>query len=172
MTRTYQHRYTPKPPKKRFVVVRTLLGLLAFSGGISFGVYHFVYADTATVAPVAIEIDPNIGLEQLVEDFFTDNNAPEMIPIIRCESNFKHYEDDGNVLKNRQGSSAIGIAQVMASLHPDPKIVYRYNERHKTDLRVEDIDITTVEGNLGYALMLYEINGTRDWECAKKFRFR
>lgn len=160
--------------KKRGRSFRNLYILVVtavFAGG-SFGVYHLRSVQAENQTPIHMEIDPNVGLEQVVEEFFTDNGAPEMIPIIKCESNFKHYNQDGSVLKNKAGSSATGIAQILSSAHPDPKIVYRYNKRHETGLSPEDIDITTLEGNLGYALMLYEINGTRDWECAKKFRWR
>lgn len=145
------------------------LALGAMSIG-SFGVYHFVNAQSK-IPPVAMELDPNIGLEMHVEEFFTANNALEMIPIIRCESNFRHYESDGSVLKNHEGSSAVGIAQILSSKHPDPKVLKVYNRRHNADLQVSDLDIMSVEGNLGYALALYKVRGTRDWECAKQFRF-
>lgn len=134
------------------------------------GLYHFVSAAPAK-EPIAMEIDANIGLEAQVRDFFTANGAEEMIDIIACESEFKHYNADGDILMNHEGSSATGIAQIIASKHPDPKIIYRYNKRNDTDLTVDDFDITTVEGNLGYALVLYTIRGVRDWECSKKFRF-
>ena len=132
--------------------------------------YHFVWAGNEDIA-VIMEVDPNIGLEQVVEEFFMANNAPEMIPIIKCESQFKHFKQDGTVLTNREGSSATGIAQILSSVHPDPKAVSLYNKRFNTDLAPEDFDISTVEGNLGYALMLYELRGVRDWECANKFTF-
>ena len=117
--------------------------------------------------PVVVEIDPNLGVRAKAEAFFIDNGAPEMLPIIDCESNFKHYNDDGTVLKNRAGSSATGIAQILASKHPDPKALERFNKRLDTNLTLETFDITKLEHNLGYALVLYELRGTRDWECAK-----
>lgn len=109
----------------------------------------------------------NDGLEQFITDFFTEYDAVEMVPIIACESEFKHFEDDGSVLKNRQGSSATGIAQILASVHPDPHVIAKYNRRNHTNFKVEDFDITTLTGNVWYALVLYETRGTRDWECAK-----
>ena len=39
------------------------------------------------------------------------------------------------------------------------------------DLTVEDFDINTLNGNMGYALVLYKVRGVKDWECSKKFRF-
>lgn len=109
----------------------------------------------------------NEGLEEFVTHFFTTYDAAEMIPIIACESQFKHFNDDGTVLKNNQGSSATGIAQILASVHPDPHVIARYNRRHHTNFKVEDFDISTLSSNVWYALVLYKTNGTRDWECAK-----
>lgn len=171
MGRTKKRRRT-QTLHKRTYMVKAFFVFALFSSVASFGVYHFVYATTPDKLIVAMDLNPNIGLEQRVIEFFTENGAPEMIPIIKCESNFRHFNTDGTVLTNKAGSSATGIAQILASAHPDPKIVYRYNKRNQTELKIEDLDITSLEGNLGYALMLYRINGTRDWECAKKFKFR
>lgn len=119
-------------------------------------------------AMLAVNYATNEGMQQFVTEFFTNYDAEEMIPIIACESEFKHYNDNGEVLKNMQGSSATGIAQILASVHPDPQVIARYNRRNHTQYRVEDFDITTLAGNVWYALILYETRGTRDWECAKK----
>lgn len=136
-----------------------------------FGVYHLVLA-APPEEKVVLEVDPNVGLEAQVVELFTANGAEEMIPIIKCESQFKHFNTDGTVLKNKAGSSATGIAQILASAHPDPKVLEVFNKRHNSDLTIDDFDITTVEGNLGYALALYQVRGVRDWECSKKFRFQ
>lgn len=164
--------YKKRSQKKKTYRFAFLYHLLFFtlSCGAVLSVYHFVWASNDDLA-VIMELDPNIGLEQRVEEFFMANNAPEMIPIIRCESQFRHYNNAGEVLTNTQGSSATGIAQILSSTHPDPKVVKVYNRRFNTALSVDDFDITTIEGNLGYALMLYKVRGIRDWECAKKFSF-
>ena len=156
-----------KQTRNKFSNLLLLFVVICMSGGLS--LYHFVLA--APTEPIIVQVDPNVGLEAQVRDFFTANDAEEMIRIIACESQFTHYNKNGSILKNRNGSNAIGVAQIMASVHPDPKIIYRYNKRFNTNLTVEDFDITTIEGNLGYALMLYKIRGINDWECAKKFRF-
>jgi len=115
--------------------------------------------------------DPNAGLAEHVEQFFTKNDAAEMVPIIKCESEFRHFASDGSVLTNEEGSSAIGIAQILTSVHPDPKVLEVYNARHDTELSADDFDLTHIEDNLEYALVLYEVRGTRDWECARTFKF-
>ena len=125
------------------------------------------YTESANI-PTPITLDPNLGIKPYVEEFFTQNDAAEMLAIINCESGFKQFDTDGAVLKNQEGSSAVGIAQIIASKHPDPKVLDRYNKRNNTNLTVHDFDITTLMGNVGYALVLYKVRGTKDWECAKK----
>lgn len=161
-----------KSSKASFSVKKYVLLAVCLSGSIA--VFSFYIFDVSQVfaqqqaAPIVMRLDPNIGIKPYVTEFFTDNGAEEMLPIIACESNFKHFGKDREVLRNRQGSSAVGIAQIMSSLHPDPKIVAQYNKKHNTDLVPEDFDVTTLEGNMRYALVLYKVRGVRDWECAGK----
>ena len=144
------------------------VAVLGLSGVLAF---NYVEAFTArNNEPIPVELDHNFGVQQYVEEFFADNDAEEMLPIIACESRFRHYDEDGTVLKNMEGSSAVGIAQILTSKHPDPKVLKKFNRRHNTQLTAEDFNLTTLQGNLGYALVLYQVRGTRDWECAKKLR--
>jgi hypothetical protein len=88
--------------------------------------------------------------ETAVRSYFSD--IPVMIQIARCESNFRQYNDAGEVLKNTR-SSAKGVFQIMESLHEDPAQKLGY-------------DITTLEGNMAYARDLYERQGTRPWTAS------
>ena len=134
---------------------------------------HFVLAsNNQPVSRITVDTDPNFHVKTLVTQFFEDNNAAEMIPIINCESGFRQYDAEGELLRNHEGSSAIGVAQILGSQHPDPKVIRRYNKKFDMDLTVDSFDITTLEGNLGYALVLYKVRGVRDWECSKRFRFQ
>jgi hypothetical protein len=81
-------------------------------------------------------------------------NAPVLIKIARCESRFRHYDENGNVLMNEQGSSATGVMQLMSSYHKRPAAKLGY-------------DITTLDGNLGYSLHLYKKQGTKPWNESK-----
>lgn len=155
--------------KRNLLPVYLASGIFLLFG--SFGAFHFVFAKSPDYTSTVTFVDPNFGIKNRVVDFFEANDAAEMIPIIKCESRFRQYDKDGNPLQNKSGSSAVGVAQIMASVHPDIKVLNRYNKRYQTDLRMEDFDVTTFEGNIGYALVLYKMNGTRDWECSKKFRF-
>lgn len=143
--------------------------LIFLLGG--FSTFHYVRANNISTPITITDIDPNFGVKNRVVEFLTANDAEELIPIIKCESRFRHFEKDGTPLKNRAGSSAIGVAQILSSAHPDPKIIYRYNKRFNMEMSIEDFDVNTFEGNIGYALVLYKVRGTRDWECAKKFKF-
>lgn len=118
-------------------------------------------------APTVVYSDEIFDEKQYVTEFFTSNGAEEMIPIIECESEFTHFDADGSVLKNRQGSNATGIAQIMSSMHPDPAVIAKYNRRNNTNLSVDNFDIYSLVGNVAYAYVLYDVRGTKDWECAK-----
>ena len=160
-----------KKTQKKSRVFPFVLGgvILLFAGGLT--AVHFVFATSPTPLAPMNEVSPNFGIKNKVIEFFEANDAPEMIDIIKCESNFRQYDKEGLPLKNSAGSSAIGVSQIMASTHPDEKIIARYNKKYNTDLTIDDLDLTTFEGNIGYALILYKMNGVRDWECSKKFRF-
>lgn len=171
-------RSSKKRSKKQRQRTRSLLlvvALLILLPPIGWGAVHYLqlsWVQAATDTELTpLNIDPNFGVKNKVIEFFEANDAAEMIPIIRCESHFRHFGPDGSVLQNKSGSSAIGVAQIMTSHHPDPKILYRYNKRYDMDLTADDFDLTTPEGNLGYALVLYKVNGVKDWECSKRFRF-
>lgn len=91
-------------------------------------------------------------VEEYVREYFAD--APVMVAIAKCESQFRQYDKDGNILKNPT-SSAIGVFQIMASIH---------QESADADL---GLDITNVQGNAGYARHLYEKQGTVPWNASK-----
>lgn len=157
-----------KQGRQFFLPVLLLLLPLCFLFVLVDMVHRSVLAKEARdAAQEAVIYSTNDGLQQFVTEFFTEYDAEEMIPIIACESEFKHFNDDGSVLKNRQGSSATGISQILASVHPDPHVIAKYNRRNHTHYTVEDFDISSLTGNVWYALVLYKTRGTKDWECAK-----
>lgn len=89
-------------------------------------------------------------VEEYVREYF--NDAPVMIEIAECESQFRQFGKDGNVLKNSAGSSAIGIFQIMASIHePTAKKL--------------GLDLNTIQGNAAYARYLFDKQGTKPWEA-------
>lgn len=89
-----------------------------------------------------------------VEEFFADH--PIMVEVARCESTFYHYDPEtGKALQNREGSSAIGVFQIMRSYHEKPA-------------RERGWDIRDFYGNMEYAYHLYMEQGLRPWEASRK----
>jgi hypothetical protein len=77
-----------------------------------------------------------------------------MIDVARCESGFRQYDKDHNVLLGVANSHDIGIFQVNLDHHL----------KSATDA---GIDIYTPEGNVKYAKMLYAQQGLRPWFWSK-----
>lgn len=98
-------------------------------------------------SPVSPEV-----VEKVVRTKFA--SAPVMIKIARCESTFRQYESDGSLLYNKEGSSAVGVMQIMSSVH-------------MSDAKRLGHDITTLDGNLDFALHLYKTQGTRPWDDSR-----
>lgn len=88
--------------------------------------------------------------EQLVREYFRD--IPIMVEIARCESQFRQFDRNGQVLKN-PNSSAKGAFQIMESIHTATASKLGH-------------DILTLEGNAAYARYLYEKEGTRPWNAS------
>lgn len=91
------------------------------------------------------------SVQQYVKTYFADE--PVMYAIAGCESHFRQYDADGSILRNPH-SSAVGIFQIMDSVHSDVA----------ADL---GIDIYTMQGNAAYAKYLYDNEGTAPWLASK-----
>ncbi len=104
--------------------------------------------DTLKIQPFG----PAQTVEEYVRDYFADE--PVMIAIAKCESQFRQTDKNGKLLKNAH-SSAIGVFQIMSSIHAG-------NAEKNLG-----IDITTIEGNAAYARYLYEKSGTKPWNASK-----
>ncbi len=99
-------------------------------------------------------------VEEYVRDYFNITHTPILAEIAKCESQFRQFDKNGDILKNGMGSSAIGIMQIMSSVHDDTA-------------ENLDIDIRSIEGNLAYAQYLYDKHermygdGTLPWKSSK-----
>ena len=89
-----------------------------------------------------------MNVEAYVRNYF--ENTPIMAEVARCESHFRQYDRNGDVIRGRVNSSDVGVMQINETYHLD---------------RSEKlgIDIYTTEGNLAYAKFLYEEQGVRPW---------
>lgn len=97
-----------------------------------------------------ILVAPAQANEKVVRTAF--RNTPILIKIARCESDFRQFDDKGNVLKNPD-STATGVMQIMSSYHRKIAAKLGY-------------DIRTLDGNLKYAMWLYKSEGTTPWDSS------
>jgi hypothetical protein len=91
-------------------------------------------------------------VEARTREYFKD--TPVMIEIARCESKFRQFTDAGNVLRGGSAGGMVGVFQFFESIHSTPA-------------KALGFDITTLEGNLGYAKHVYTTEGTTPWNSAK-----
>ena len=91
-------------------------------------------------------------VEERVREYFKD--TPVMIEIARCESKFRQFNADGTVLRGGWNNGMVGVFQFFESIHVGSALARGY-------------DLSTLEGNLGYAKHLYASSGTTPWNSAK-----
>lgn len=108
-------------------------------------------APQASVGNAPVAMPQAQTVKEYVEIYFAD--APVMIQIARCESQYRQFDKTGAILKN-PSSSAVGIFQIMSSLHDKPA-------------EKMGMDIHSIDGNLEYARYLYDNEGTKPWNSSK-----
>lgn len=123
---------------------------MPFAAGLALALSAVVTPVTATTAPAPMPQAQSV--EQYVDNYF--QSEPVMIAIAQCESNFRQYDKDGNVLQNSAGSSAVGVFQIMSSVH-------------NSTADTLGLDVDTLQGNVAYAQYLYEKQGTTPWDSSK-----
>ncbi len=114
------------------------------------GVSQTVSAQTATSSTSTVHNAAMVEAE--VRKVFAD--SPAMVEIARCESKFRQFTDSGNPLRGGAGGQMIGVFQFFESVH-------------NTAARSLGFDLSTLEGNLGYARHVYETQGTTPWNSAR-----
>ncbi len=111
-----------------------------------------VYAQSLATSSVSeASTSPTEAIRVLVEGTF--GTSSPMVAAAGCESGFRQFDDSGKPLKN-PGSSATGVFQILGSVHRASALKMGF-------------DIDTVEGNIGYAKVLYDANGTVPWNESK-----
>ncbi|HEX8994040.1 MAG TPA: hypothetical protein VF803_02185 [Candidatus Paceibacterota bacterium] len=86
-------------------------------------------------------------VQQRVRLYFA--GVPILAEIARCESKFRQYDADGNVLRG-QVHTDVGVMQVNEYYHGEEAKKLGY-------------DLYTLDGNMAYARYLYEREGTTPW---------
>ena len=86
--------------------------------------------------------------EAYVKEYFKD--VPILAEVARCESEFRHTDSKGNLIRGLVDNADVGVMQI--------------NERYHLKQAVAlDINIHTIDGNLEYARQLYEKQGVYPW---------
>jgi hypothetical protein len=93
----------------------------------------------------------HLGTEEVVKDYFKD--TPILVAVAQCESNFRHTDEDGEILRGVANYYDIGVMQINERFHLD--------EANKLGL-----DIYSIAGNLEYARYLYENEGVIPWDAS------
>jgi soluble lytic murein transglycosylase-like protein len=88
-----------------------------------------------------------------VKNYYADE--PLLIEIARCESGFRQYDKDGNLVHGNVNKADIGVMQINETYHLERAKKLGY-------------DITTVEGNVAYGRYLYENEGAAPWSASQK----
>lgn len=90
--------------------------------------------------------------EEKVKEYYVD--TPILIEIARCESTFRQFDANGEILKGKVNNADTGVMQI--------------NEfYHRNDAVEKGYDIDTLEGNLGYAKYLYDEKGSAPWKASR-----
>ena len=86
---------------------------------------------------------------------YTPIVPPVLLDIAQCESGQQQFDDDGKIIKhkNKDGSIDYGYFQI--------------NSSHIKHAKSLGFDIFTPEGNVGYALWLYNASSTIPWNSSK-----
>ncbi len=98
------------------------------------------------------EVENMLSTERYVRQYFKD--IPIMIQVARCESTFRHLDDDGEIHRGRVNNADVGVMQINEYYHLETS-------------EKKGLDIYTIEGNTAYARDLYERQGTQPWISSK-----
>ncbi len=90
-------------------------------------------------------------LEKYLKENFAD--TPILVEIARCESEMRHFNKNGTVVRGRVDSRDVGVMQINEGYHLE-------------DAMKLGFDIHTVEGNVAYAKYLYKKFGSKPWSAS------
>ncbi|HVU06185.1 MAG TPA: hypothetical protein VHE10_00075 [Candidatus Paceibacterota bacterium] len=94
-----------------------------------------------------------LSTEAYVRDYFKD--TPILAEVARCESTFRQFGSDGNVIRGKVNKDDVGVMQINTYYHEDTA-------------ESLGLDIYTIDGNLAYGKHLYEKFGLDPWKSSSK----
>jgi hypothetical protein len=90
-------------------------------------------------------------IESYVRKEFKD--TPILVEVARCESTFRQYDTQGNIIRGRVNSADVGVMQINEKYHADEAVKLGY-------------DIYTTQGNVAFAKYLYGKYGVQPWSSS------
>lgn len=97
-------------------------------------------------------ISPNDPVKEIVSKYFADK--PALIKIAYCESRYRQYNKDGNILRGVTTPEDVGVMQINEW----------YHGKRAKEL---GIDLHTIDGNMKFAELLYDEQGVRPWNASR-----
>lgn len=90
-------------------------------------------------------------IEAYVRSQFAD--TPLLVEIARCESTFRQFDENGNIIRGRVNKQDVGVMQINEKYHADEAVKLGYN-------------IYTTEGNVAFGKYLFEKSGAQPWSSS------
>lgn len=108
---------------------------------------------TSATAPIARTLTNAKQVEKYLRKQFADE--PILVEVARCESTFRQFDEDGQVIRGKVNRADVGVMQI--------------NEKyHSEDADKLGHDIYSIEGNVAFAKHLFERFGTSPWSASSK----
>ncbi len=106
----------------------------------------------ATTPETSTGVTTPITLETYVRNYFAD--VPVLAEVARCESTFRQFGKDGKVMRGNVDPRDVGVMQI--------------NEFYQgPSAKKAGYDIYTLEGNMAYAKLIYQKQGTQPWSASR-----
>ena len=123
----------------------------------SMNIANAISATTSSPTAYSTTTQTLISSSKDVESYVREQYADEpiLVDIARCESTFRQYGSDGNIMRGKVNNADVGVMQI--------------NEKYHAEKALElGLDIYTVQGNVAYAKYLYEKSGAEPWKSSSK----
>ncbi len=109
------------------------------------------YGTISVAESMEVNVSDTASTEAIVRSYFHD--IPIMISVARCESTFRHYLEDGSILKGRVDPADTGVMQI--------------NKRyHQPTAETLNLNLDNIYDNMEYARHLYEKQGVQPWSAS------
>ncbi len=115
----------------------------------------YVVAATPTPERTGISLEDGTTTlsirEAVIAEFGTSS---PMVDVARCESTFRQFNSDGDILRGIVNSKDVGVFQINEKFHLEKSKEMGY-------------DIYSIDGNIQYARYLYDHQGLKPWKWSK-----